>query len=130
MTEWNSLGDRRQFPRIRYPCLLTIRKEALEQLDVLLTHTENVGVGGVCVIVKKQLELFSKVDLELDLLDSESHIKCEGRVVWSMQRKVDEKKKPLFFDIGIEFVNFSPEDKQRIQIIVNRLGAQARHLET
>ena len=127
MTAWDGL-DRRQFPRVKYPCLVTIRREDKEP-DVLLTHTENLGIGGVCVTLKKHIELFGKVELELDLLDTEAHIRCEGKVVWSIQRKSDELKKPLFFDTGVEFVNLTPEDQRRIQTIINRLVQQSNSLD-
>ena len=127
MTAWDGL-DRRQFPRVKYPCLVTIRREDKEP-DVLLTHTENLGIGGVCVTLKKHVELFGKVELELDLLDTEAHIRCEGKVVWSIQRKSDELKKPLFFDTGVEFVNLTPEDQRRIQTIINRLVQQSSSLD-
>ena len=127
MTAWDGL-DRRQFPRVKYPCLVTIRRENKEP-DILLTHTENLGIGGVCVTLKKHIELFGKVELELDLLDTSAHIKCEGKVVWSIQRKSDELKKPLFFDTGVEFVNLTPEDQRRIQTIINRLVQQSNSLD-
>ena len=125
MPAWDGL-NRRQFPRVKYPCLITIRKGE-DQPDVILTHTENVGIGGVCVILKKNLQLFSDVEMEVDLLDTESHIKCKGKVVWSIQRKDDERKKPLFYDTGVEFQDLSAQDQKHIVSIINRLIQQQGH---
>ena len=86
-----------------------------------MTHTENVGKGGICVILKQSIEMFSSVTLELDLLDLGNHIKCEGKVVWNVQRKDDEEKKPLFYDIGIEFQNIEKDEKMRLEEVVERL---------
>ncbi len=123
MSNWDGL-NRRRFPRANYPCLVVISraKKDSNERDVILTHTENIGVGGVCVILKQNLERFDVVDLEIDLLDLEDHIKCKGKVVWNIQRKSSEKKKPLFYDIGIEFSDISPKDKKRLEDIVNRLA--------
>ncbi|VAX37500.1 hypothetical protein MNBD_UNCLBAC01-557 [hydrothermal vent metagenome] len=120
MSNWESL-NRRKFPRVNYPCLVIIRKEEDDEQNVILTHTENVGVGGVCVILKKDVKRFTKVDLELDLLDLENHIKCQGKVVWNVQRKGHEEKKPAFYDIGIEFDFINDDDQVRLQEIVNRM---------
>ncbi len=120
MSKWDGL-NRRKFPRVNYPCLVVIRNNANEDNDVILTHTENVGTGGVCVILKKDVKMFSFIDLELDLLDLGEHIKCQGKVMWNVQRKVEEKNKPLFYDIGIEFENLSEEENQRLEDIVQRL---------
>ncbi len=125
MSNWDGL-NRRRFPRANYPCLVVISRERKDsnERDIILTHTENIGVGGVCVILKQNIERFDSVDLEVDLLDLEDHIKCKGKVVWNIQRKSSEKKKPLFYDIGIEFSDLSPKDKKRLEDIVNRLAKE------
>ena len=126
MGKWDGL-DRRRFPRVVYPCLVVIRNSQ-EEKDVILTHTENVGIGGVCVILKKNVKIFTPVELELDLLDLGQHIKCKGRVVWNIQRKGEEKKKPLFYDLGIEFDNLDKKEHERLQEIVSRLAQDEANL--
>ena len=120
MSPWDGI-NRRKFPRVSYPCLVTIRHQQDEK-DVFLTHTENVGIGGVCVILKKGVKIFSPVEVELDLLDLEHHIKCPGKVVWSIRRKNTEELKPLFYDIGIEFDGLSDQDRKRLEVIIQRLN--------
>jgi len=119
MTMWSGL-DRRRFPRVYYPCLVTIRNMGVDA-DIFLTHTENIGVGGVCLTLKKNVKIFSKVTLEVDLLDTEEHVKCEGKVVWSVRRSSEDKKKPLFYDVGVEFADLNEKDEQRLTTIVHRL---------
>lgn len=119
MTNWTGL-ERRQFPRVNYPCLITIRHEA-SGLDALLTHTENIGTGGVCVMFKRDIKLFSDVDLEIDLLDMEKNIKCKGRVVWAVKTQSAKPVKTPVYDTGIEFVDITPKDQKRIGDVVNQL---------
>ncbi len=119
MADWQGL-ERRQFPRVNYPCLVTVRNE-LENLDAFLTHTENVGTGGVCVIFKEGMRLFSEVDLEIDLLDMEKNIKCKGRVVWSVKTQAKNQLKTTVYDTGIEFSNILPEEQKRIRSVVMQL---------
>ena len=113
-------ANRRRFPRANYPCLIIIRRNSM-QPQALLTHTENLGLGGVCVILKKDLGLFTPVEIELDLMDTQPHIKCNGKIVWVVKRKDTEEKKPLFFDIGIEFANLKEKDRERVSAIVDHL---------
>jgi len=89
--------------------------------DAILTHTENVGIGGVCIVLKKDVRMFSSVDLEVDLLDLGDHICCKGKVVWNVQRQRGSEEKPLFFDVGVEFVDINPQDQTRLSKIVERL---------
>ena len=121
MTNWDGL-NRRKFPRVNYPCLIIIR-HSHSAPEVILTHTENIGTGGICVIVKKNFQLFSTVELEIDLMDTGNHIKCQGKVVWSIRRKMTEKSKPLFYDLGIEFLAMPAAEHKRVEEIARRLAA-------
>jgi len=123
MGDWGGL-NRRKFPRVLYPCLVVLHAST-EHEDAILAHTENVGTGGICVIMRRQLKMFSPVDIELDLLDLGEHVRCKGKVVWSIRRKDTEPSKPMFFDVGIEFENMSERDQQRIEQIVHRLAKYA-----
>lgn len=126
MSPWDGL-NRRRFPRVNYPCQVVVRNEKDEK-DMILAHTENLGIGGVCVILKRGLEMYASVEVELDLLDFEEHIKCQGKVVWAVRRKSSEDNKPLFYDIGIEFVDISDADRERVEVTVQRLVKQGRLL--
>ena len=119
MTNWSG-NNRRKFPRVNYPCLVVLRDNG-ESHEAVLSHTENVGEGGLCVILKKNLRVFSVVDIELDLLDFEEHIKCQGKVVWNIQRRVEDNHKPVFYDIGIEFVSLPKEKEERLKNAVTRV---------
>ena len=116
MSGWEGL-NRRKFPRVNFPCLVKI--ESVQNSRAILTHTENVSIGGVCVTLKEHFKAFYPVDLELDLMDMDAHIKCSGKIVWCVQRKITESPKAFFYDTGIEFQNLSKEDKERIQKIVD-----------
>ena len=120
MSKWDGL-NRRRFPRVVYPCLVVIANDEAGGKDIILTHTENIGIGGVCLILKQDIKMFTVVDLELDLLDLGNHIKCQGKVVWNVQRKSDAKNKPMFYDIGIEFMEPKDDDQQRLERIIQRL---------
>ena len=89
--------------------------------DVILTHTENVGIGGICLILRQDIKMFTIVELELDLLDLGNHIKCQGKIVWNVQRKTEANNKPMFYDIGIEFADVTDEERHRLEKIIQRL---------
>lgn len=121
MSNWDGL-NRRKFPRVEYPCLVMINKGEGEPHDVFLTHTENVGIGGICVIMRNNLRMFCPVEIELDLLDWGNHLRCKGKVVWNVQRRNTVDHKPLFYDIGIEFDDLDAKERKRLEEIVGRLS--------
>ena len=112
--------NRRKFPRVNFPCLVVIRKSQ-DKDDAILTHTENVGIGGVGVALKQDLKIFCPLEIELDLLDLQEHIKCKGKVVWSVRRK--NEPEPCY-DIGIEFMNLDTQAQKRIENAVTHLANQ------
>ncbi len=114
---WDGL-NRRKFPRIVYPCLVRIASKE-EVQDTYLTHTENIGVGGICVIVKREIKMFSPVELEIDLLEDGDNITAKGKVVWNVRRKGIEAHKPMFYDIGIEFESLKEKDSKRLQMAID-----------
>jgi len=115
---WNGI-NRRKFPRANYKCLIAIKKRLTSK--IISTQTENVGAGGICVIIKEDLGLFQGVDLELYLEDNRPPIKCGGTIVWVV-RKTDPKLKGIYlYDTGIEFIDIRPEDRERISEIVENI---------
>lgn len=120
---WNGI-NRRKFPRANYKCLITIKKRLTPK--TLSTQTENIGAGGICVIVKEDLGLFQGVDLELHLEDNRPPIKCGGTVVWVVKKAKPKRKGSFLFDTGIEFIDMRPEDNERISEVVEEILARQR----
>ena len=115
--------DRRQFPRVMYPCMVKVIPTGGSQQHIL-THTENVGLGGLCVILKNEIKLFTPVELEVDLFDIDEYIYPKGKVVWNVRRQSSEKIKPMFYDIGIEFTGTSKRDhdclRETIKLLIDK----------
>lgn len=125
---WEGL-NRRRFPRAHFPCLIKILREGNPE-EVLLTHTENISLGGACVILKKAIDLFSPVDVELDLMDGGDVISCKAKVVWSVRRKAIEQHKPSCYDLGLEFVDIKEEARARVGQTVEHLVHFGREVRT
>lgn len=116
---WEGL-NRRKFPRAKFPCLLKLTASD-HTVDTVLTHTENISVGGVCVIIKMGLERSVSMTLELDLMDGEDVIRCKGQVIWVIRRKAIEDVKPSYYDTGIEFVDIREDYRKRVEKLVEVL---------
>jgi len=113
---WGGI-NRRKFPRASYPCVVTINRK--DQQDTLSTQTENIGIGGICVILPKDLGIFAPVEICLDLLDGQPAIECDGTVAWVIASKEDKKSES--FDTGLEFTNLKRKDAIRIDSIIEKI---------
>ncbi len=119
---WDGI-NRRKFPRANYKCLISIKKRLTAK--TISTQTENIGAGGICVLVKEDLGLFQGVDVELFLDDSKHPIKCGGTIVWVV-KKAAPKKGASIYDTGIEFIDIRPEDREKISEIVEEIMKKAK----
>ncbi|MFC1624308.1 PilZ domain-containing protein [Candidatus Omnitrophota bacterium] len=112
---WEGI-NKRKFPRAEYPCRITVKRK--DHPDAVSAQTENIGIGGICAVLPKDLGIFAPVEIELDLLDARSLIQCEGTIVWIVAKK---QEKNADFDTGIEFTTLRTDDKSRIEAIVEKI---------
>ena len=108
--------NRRRFPRANYPCKIIV----VEKGKKFSTRTENIGLGGVCVILDEELDRFSEVELILFLEDKQPPVYCDARIVWTVKGSTPTSKGALPVDTGIEFVNLKEKDKLRIEKVVQQ----------
>ncbi len=118
---WSGI-NRRRFPRAEYPCRITIYTKDAPQ--IFSTRTQNIGEGGVCVILDKELKLFSVVGLELFLENGHAPLNCTGRVVWVVKKRGSKPDAGVMFDTGIEFADVKNQDKERVRILVEKIAKQ------
>jgi c-di-GMP-binding flagellar brake protein YcgR len=107
---WDGI-ERRRFVRANFPCKIIVYAPKEHAIP---THTENIGAGGVRVIIDEKIEIHSIVGLEIFL--TKEPIVCKGRVVWVVEKKIKESF-PLY-DMGIEFWEIKEEDRLIIKNFV------------
>lgn len=108
--------ERRQFPRITLMCKISVVFG--ERLLVFISHTENMGVGGIRVILQEKLHIPAEVEVELFLPDREESLKCKGQIIWVKELN-PTRIKPCLFDTGIKFIGMSGPDQELLKKIVN-----------
>ena len=112
--------NKRKFPRINVRCEIRIQPEVQPPISA---ETENLGVGGVCVILNVPLERFSRCHIRLELDEKSSPIQCDGKVSWIVPTRSAKDKKKKCFDTGIEFEGLDPDD---LEIIKDFLEVHAK----
>ena len=116
---WDGI-NRRRFPRANYKCSITIKSSG-EAPKVIKTMTENIGIGGICVGLKEDLDLFKNVELEVALNDNDSPITCNGSIVWVVKKTGSKNKETMVYDTGIEFIDIKEAYKKRILALVEKI---------
>ena len=108
--------DQRKFPRLNLRCEIDILSDP--QSSPIHTTTENIGIGGVCVILDKSLDRFSKCRIRLDL-NKKNELDCDGKVVWIVPTR-DSKSSKRRYDTGIEFAGLEPEQMNKLRQYIEK----------
>ncbi|MBU1894264.1 MAG: PilZ domain-containing protein [Candidatus Omnitrophica bacterium] len=81
--------------------------------------TENIGQGGICVVLDEDFGLFGQVKLEVFLGTDKRSILCDGTIVWVVKRYPVSRSESIKYDTGIEFSGMSDENRNSIVNLVN-----------
>lgn len=113
--KWDGV-EKRRFVRANFPCKIEVHIP--KELSIH-SHTENIGEGGVRVIIEKKLDMDSMVDLQIYL--GKESIDCKGKIVWVVEKINPLDKEALFFDTGIEFRDINDDDRKLIGNLVEMI---------
>ena len=111
---WQGI-DQRQFPRAKYKCTVILQQKG--ESSNLPSVTENIGLGGICVLLAQALDVFSPVDLEINFEDGSPPLRISGTIVWVVKRR--DLRKGSSFDTGIEFAELKPQTRARIEAVID-----------
>lgn len=109
-------AEKRNFVRADFPCKIVIYTP---RKHTLVSHTEDIGAGGVRVIIEENLDIASLVGLEISLSDAQ--ISCKGRIVWVVEKPDSGNNESSSWDTGIEFYEIDEKDKKTIDRFVNTI---------
>lgn len=109
-------SEKRRFVRANVPCKIIIYIPAEHAIT---THTENIGAGGVRVVISEKLDIFSTVSIELYL--EEKVIASQGRIVWVVDKPTEAIDEPDTYDTGIEFCEITSKDRNIISDFVDKV---------
>ncbi len=123
----SSGSERRQFSRADYVAKIKITRKGTN--EDTFSFTKNIGTGGICATMNKDLGVFSEVTIEINLKEGIfDPIICEGKVVWVIKKAQKDKFGQDSYDTGIEFDNISRESQEQIEKVVQTWRSQRESL--
>jgi uncharacterized protein (TIGR02266 family) len=81
----------------------------------LRTFSVNVSAGGLCLRSQRPHEQGARVRLQMEIANESFDL--EGIVTWT--REVPDSEAAHV--VGVRFINLSPEDRERLKQVVQRL---------
>ena len=107
--------ERRKFVRLNINVEInyTVITHPPHKQFVIPTKSKNIGAGGICLISEQELRAGELLKLEIRLPEDPPVIYALGKVAWVKPFSLATEKSKRF-DMGVEFIEISPEDKQKI----------------
>ena len=107
------MKERRLFPRSKISCKISV----IFGLRILVFNAdiENIGEGGIRVVLNERLAASTPLDVEI--FGKGIYIKLKGEVIWSNEKNTDKKER--VFDTGIKFIDIDEYDRGRIKKLID-----------
>jgi c-di-GMP-binding flagellar brake protein YcgR len=118
------VDEKRKFPRLEIP--VDVRWEKMPSKKRWgwgreVHMTRNISAGGICLIVYEDVAVGECLKLAIDL-PTHKTIHATGRIVWTTPFEVSGDEARDRRDIGIEFLEIKPEDREEISKFVFSAG--------
>ena len=102
--------DRRRFLRIKFPFTIHLYPVGSQPISA---YAEDISIGGVKVTIHEKFDVPSIIKLELYV--KLRPINCNGKITWIKERESEFLEGETLYDIGIEFQELKPEEKEAIK---------------
>ena len=105
--------ERRKFPRLNTTVDIEYAVVGKEPAPQDKSYIKNISSGGICIIVYEKVEIDDILTLTINLPEGGRPIQLKGKVVWTGEFILGGDKRSRW-DAGIEFIEISEDDRQKI----------------
>jgi len=105
--------ERRKFPRFNLLVDVSFKKKASFKKEKF-SVTKNISGVGVCLISYEELKEGDDLELKVFMPESKKPMKVMGRVAWVRQFIIGDPQEGMRYDVGVEFLDISEEEKEKI----------------
>lgn len=107
--------ERRQYPRASTAMPVQYRGIRQASDAVVGTIARDISGGGVRLVVNEFISVFTRLVVEVSIPPTPKPIRATSKVVWVRKRPYGEQ-----YEVGMEFVDITEEDKRNISNFVER----------
>lgn len=93
------MEEKRRFNRLTQE--MPVKQRPENSNDIELTQARNISTGGLRIATDSELNVGSKIDIEVNISGSSKPYYALGEVVWLKEMAENDDKK---FDMGVKFL--------------------------
>jgi c-di-GMP-binding flagellar brake protein YcgR len=110
-----AFNERRSFPRVPINVEIAYKIISLpEKISNPMIRSKDISETGIRIIVLERLDPYTMLDIEFLLPGSKEPIFATGRTIWMEEFMVGSLNSSKAYEVGIEFVSISKEDREKI----------------
>ena len=109
--------ERRLSPRIR--AYRPVRLQRPNSHEPIQTLTKDIGGNGLRCVISDVVPVSTELSVELILSDGEQPLVTRGQAMWFRMLPHSDQ-----FDLGISFIDQSPQNKRRLSVYLERLSSK------
>jgi len=113
------MKDKREFARLDLNVKVDWKRTSAtsEPGQEFSDETKNISAGGLCLVVYEKLDVGEILQIEMEL-PSKEIINAEGKIVWISEYEIEGEEEEKIYDIGVQFVKISEQEKEEISKFV------------
>lgn len=122
---WNGAERRRS---VRVTSDIPIRYNLpSNQKEFKASRTKNISTGGACTVLNEKLSSGTKLIAEISLPNHRPPVILTAQVVWTSEETTQPDPSGIrHFNVGIEFINISPRDRDRLRTFIDKTQESQR----
>lgn len=113
MENKNDKTNRRRANRV-YASFVEYCRVEDEHSKKAQAFTENISTSGICILLNEEIKTGSFLFITIYLLDGSHTIETKGKVMWMRPSTFLNVKDSKHYDVGINFVEITDEDRDRL----------------
>ncbi len=106
--------ERRKFPRLNFRVNFEYNILNKTRIKDEPAETKNISESGICIILLDKVTVGDKLNLKFHFPNINTPIKTTGIVVWTQEFTVGIVDTSIAYDVGVEFIDISQEDRDKI----------------
>jgi c-di-GMP-binding flagellar brake protein YcgR len=114
-----AFDEKRAFPRVSLNVKVDYKIiSSPEKVPDPMILSKDISEIGIRIVAFERLNPYTMLDLKFLLPGSKESISATGRAVWSKESMVGTSSSSKAYEIGVEFVSISKEDREKINQFV------------
>lgn len=106
-------AEKRKYFRVYFPCKVVVGSPT----QIYISHTENISEDGLKIFVEERVLPSTVVTAEV-FFEKNKAFRCKAKVSWMKEFLNPLERKPVIYELGLQFIDMKPADKEYLRKLI------------